>query len=146
MNTYQTTTLSKPTGDDRIPNSTFAYLRARNRHRLYSVIIDLFQKSGLTQAELARRSGKPPETICRWLATPGNLRIDSLSDLLFAIDGAGPIYGIDHPLDRPTRNMVRPEWLDASATELTKTAGKKFPPEKEVENSGRVNRVSLVPA
>ena len=114
MNTYPTTPPSEFTENERIPNGMFGYLRARNRHRLYSLIIEEFKKSGLSQAELARRSGKPPETICRWLATLGNIRVDSLSDLLFAISGAVPTYGLDYPLEKPARNDTRPEWLDQS--------------------------------
>lgn len=110
MNTSPTTSLSKPTGAEPIPKGTFGYLRSRNRHRLSTVIIREFKKSGLTQADLARRAGKPPETICRWLATPGNMRADSVSDLLFAISGAVPTYGLDYPLEQPARNDTQPEW------------------------------------
>ena len=111
MDTSPTTSLSKPTGAEPIPKGTLGYLRSRNRHRLSTVIIREFKKSGLTQADLARRAGKPPETICRWLATPGNMRADSLSDLLFSISGAVPTYGLDYPLERPARNDTQPEWF-----------------------------------
>lgn len=112
MTTLPTTSLSKPTGDDRIPKGTLGYFRERNRHRLYSLIIKEFKNSGLTQAELARRLGKSPEIVCRLLGTPGNIQADTLSDLLFAISGAQPTYGRQFPLDQPTRNDTRPHWLD----------------------------------
>lgn len=106
-----TTTLSKPIGADRIPKGTVGYFRARNRHRLYSLIIKEFKESGLTQADLARRLGKTPDIVCRLLATPGNIQTDTLSDLLFAISGAVPSYGTDYPLELPVRNDNRPDWL-----------------------------------
>lgn len=112
MTTYPTTTPFKPTGAERVPKGTFGYFRARNRHRLYSLIIKEFKKSGLTQAELARRLGKKPEIVCRLLATPGNLQADTFSDLLFAISGAQPAYGLSYPLDQSARNDTRPKWLD----------------------------------
>ena len=112
MNTYPTTTPFKPIGAERVPKGAFGYFRARNRHRLYSLIIKEFKKSGLTQADLARRLGKKPEIVCRLLATSGNLQADTLSDLLFAISGAQPTYGLSYPLDQLARNDTRPEWLD----------------------------------
>ena len=123
MTTYLITTPFKPTGAERIPKGTFGYFRARNRHRLYSLFIKEFKASGLTQADLARRLGKKPEIVCRLLATPGNLRADTLSDLLFAISGAQPTYGLNYPLDQPVRNDTRPEWLNQPSidTPLPKT-------------------------
>jgi transcriptional regulator with XRE-family HTH domain len=48
--------------------------------------IFLDEKSkGLTKATLARRLGKAPEQITRWLASPGNLRLDTVSDILLAM-------------------------------------------------------------
>lgn len=111
MNTYPTTTLSKPTDSEPVPIGTFGYLRSRNKHRLYSLVIREFKKSGLSQADLARRLGKKPDVVCRWLATPGNWQIDTVSDLLFAISGAVPRHELDFPLEKPQRNDNRPEWL-----------------------------------
>ena len=48
---------SEPSGSDRIQIGDFGYLRARNKHRLYTVVIDEFKRCGLSQADLARRLG-----------------------------------------------------------------------------------------
>lgn len=111
MNTSPITTLSKPSGANPIPIGTFGYLRSRNKHRLYSFVVSEFQKSGLSQADLARRLGKKPDVVCRWLASPGNWQIDTVSDLLFACSGAVPSYGLEFPLEQPARNDNRPLWL-----------------------------------
>ncbi len=111
MNTYPTTTLSKPSGSEPIPIGVFGYLRSRNKHRIYSLVMSEFQKSGLSHADLARRLGKKPDVVCRWLATPGNWQIDSVSDLVFAISGATVRYELDFPLDQSARNDTRPQWL-----------------------------------
>jgi len=62
------------------------------------------------------------------LATPGNLQADTLSELLFAISGAQPIYGLSYPLDQPARNDTHPKWLvddadDDAASEPTNATG-----------------------
>ena len=112
MSTSPTTMLSKPTGDEGVPKGTLGYFRARNRHRLYTLFVQEFKKSGLTQAQLSRRLGRKPEVVCRLLATPGNLRADTFSDLLFAISGAVPSYELTYPLEQPLANYARPDWLN----------------------------------
>lgn len=103
--------LSNPVGSTLIPLGTLGYFRGRNRWRIYEVVLREFQKSGLTQADLARRMGKRPEVVSRLLGAPGNWGLDTVSDLLFAISGGEPSYGVDHPLDEPARNDDRPHWL-----------------------------------
>lgn len=110
MNTSQTTTLSKPEDNKPIPVGSLGYFRARNRHRLYSLVIDEFERSGISQATLARRLRKSPEVICRWLGAPGNWRLDTISDLLFAIDGGESDYSVQYPLELAQRNDSVPEW------------------------------------
>jgi hypothetical protein len=73
-----------------------------------------FEKSGISQATLARRLGKNPDRICKLLAGPGNWRSTTASDLLFAISGAELKYSVSYPLDDSPRNFTTPEWLNAS--------------------------------
>ena len=115
MNTSQETAmLSKPTGADQIPLGTIWYFRARNRMRLYSLVMSEFKKSGLSQADLARRLGKKPDRICKTLAAPGNWTNDTPSDYLFAISGAEIKYELSYPLDGAPRNFTVPDWLDTT--------------------------------
>jgi transcriptional regulator with XRE-family HTH domain len=98
MSTSPTSTLFEPTGAVKIPFSTLAYFRARLKHRIYNLIIREFKKSGLSQADLGRRLNKKPAQLSRLLSGPGNLTVDTFSDLLFAISGAEPGLSIDYPL------------------------------------------------
>jgi hypothetical protein len=112
MNTYQPiVSLSEPAGDEPVPAGTAAYFHARNRGRIYEAVIQEFLRSGISQATLARRMSKRPEQINRLLGAPGNWTLDTVSDLLFAISGAEPVYGVQYPLREPPRNYRQPEWL-----------------------------------
>lgn len=139
MNIYPTTSLSKPTGAEPVPKGTFGYLRARNRHRIATLIIKEFKESGLSQVDLARRARKSPATICRWLATPGNMRADSLSDLLFAISGAVPTYGVDYPLEQPARNDTRPDWLIERQADKKSVDTSKSTAQREASSAAEAN-------
>src|SRR6476661_6562493 len=103
--------LSEPTGSERIAPAVFGYFQARNKHNAYDLVMDEFSQSGLSQADLARRLGKGTDLVCRLLGGPGNWTLDTLSDLMFAISGAVPVYDKDYPLKKPRRNQVGPEWL-----------------------------------
>jgi hypothetical protein len=76
-----------------------------------------FERSGLSQAELAGRMGKGADRVCRLLGAPGNWTLDTVSDLLFAISGSEAKYELSYPFEKPKRNLTRPEWLyDALGT------------------------------
>src|SRR5712691_4602407 len=91
MPTFQTQLLNEiKTGHDGppIPESKRVYFQERFRGRIFDFLIERFvreQRNGLTKAKLARRIGKPPEVINRWLGAPSNLTADSISDLLLGI-------------------------------------------------------------
>lgn len=119
MTISQTTSLSEPSGDQRIPSSTIAYFRARNRSRLYEFVVSAFEKSGISQATLARRMGKKPDVVSRLLSAPGNWEADTVSDLMFAISGGEARYAEARPLSAPKRNHDEPDWLNRSARSLS---------------------------
>lgn len=106
MSTSPTTFLSKPAVGQPVSPETFAYLRARAKRQAFDLVMKRFRTSGMTQAELGLRLGKKPDRVSRMLGGPGNWTIATLSDLLFAICGGVPVYGIDFPLDKPKRNHL----------------------------------------
>ena len=111
MTTSQKTfLLFEPEAENRISRSTLAYFQARNKHRIYDLVIDQFGKSGLSKASLARRLGKGTDQVSRWLGAPGNWTLDTLSDLLFAIIGGEAEYSVSFPLEKPKRNISQPDW------------------------------------
>lgn len=86
---------------------TRAYFQSRLKRRLYTLVLEKFrqaEKGGLTKAELARRIGKKPEVITRSLQTPGNWRIETVSDLLLGICGEELIASALSPLEASARN------------------------------------------
>jgi hypothetical protein len=111
VTTYQKTfSLFEPEAENRIPPSTLAYFQARNKHRAYDFVIGQFVKSRLSKASLSRRLGKGNDSVSRWLGAPGNWTLDTLSDLLFAINGGEPEYSVSFPLNKPQRNISQPDW------------------------------------
>lgn len=112
MSTYQDAQLCEPVSDEKIPTATLRYMRTRNQRRLYSLLMEEFEKCGITRAELARRLGKKhQDVISRWFAGPSNWRVDTISDLLFAMSGAEADFTIRYPLRDVLLNSNQPSWL-----------------------------------
>jgi hypothetical protein len=97
MSTSPFTGLPKPEGDQKVSSGTLAYVGARAQLRAYSLVIRELKDSGITQAQLAKRLGKAPEVISRMLSRPSNWEMKTFSQLLFAISGAVPAFGISRP-------------------------------------------------
>jgi hypothetical protein len=105
----------KPTDRCRLNVGELSYMRERNRARLYNLVIEEFQYSGISQAVLAGRLGKAPEVISRLLGSPGNWTQDTISDLLYAISGAEPRYDVGYPHEE-TPQIYRAPWLNDNTT------------------------------
>lgn len=69
-----------------ISGSKLAYFQARLNSRVHQLLLKLFRRleeeQDFTRRELASRIGRKPEQITRWLSYPGNLTLDTISDLL----------------------------------------------------------------
>jgi hypothetical protein len=82
---------SKPISPKRL-----AYYRRRFQNMFHRVILRVFREqqreTGLSQKELADRIGHRPEQINRWLGVPGNLTLNTISDLLL-----GMLVDLDEP-------------------------------------------------
>ena|SRR5690554_4229414 len=74
-------------------------MRKANRLALYDMLTATFQESAMTRTELARRLGKSPSQITRWLGAPGNMTLDAISDLTLALGGAALEFRIEKPED-----------------------------------------------
>lgn len=73
----------KPTPDQ------IAFFSRRLKNDLHGEVLrrylDEKKSRGLTKAELARRMGRDPAQITRWLAAPSNVEIDTISQLLLSM-------------------------------------------------------------
>ena len=114
MNMPQTSFLSEVLSGSAIPPGKRVYFQERLRNRLYSMVLSEFsaraKAEGLTQASVATRIQKRPEQVNRWLASPGNWTLDTVSDLLLAIAGSELNFSIA-PLDEAPRNQTSPYWF-----------------------------------
>jgi hypothetical protein len=76
---------------DRIPLRTLEFFRNRLRTQLFDLVVSEYTKqarAGFTKRDLARRISRRPEQITRWLGTPSNWTLETVSDLLLAISEA----------------------------------------------------------
>lgn len=116
MNTSQTATwLKRPEKHERTPRRAEAFIEARNRGQLHRLLLEEFVASGMSQSELARRTGKPRETISRVLGHPNNLEINTASKMLYAISGKALAFNAYDPLAPAagtSNHDHRPDWSD----------------------------------
>jgi len=103
--------LSKPRNGDEISLYSLGFVRARNKNKIHSLLLEALHKSGLTKSDLAKRLNKRPEQITRWLSEPGNLTLDTLSDLVFALRGDFIKVSFEDALSKEKSNQRVPDWL-----------------------------------
>jgi hypothetical protein len=97
-----------------IPEAKRAYFQARLRNRLFNLILQKFlqeQQSGLTKAALARRIGKTPDVVNRWLGAPSNLTLDTVSDLLLGIGAEELKLETSSVLNQSPTNFFHSDWI-----------------------------------
>jgi len=118
MTTYQPMSLIfESLTADRISEGTLAYFRERFKNKLHAVVLQQFieQESarGMSKADIARKLGKDPAQVTRWLKTPGNITINSVSDLLLAL-GAEPHIDCHRLIDHDAESDRLPDWFSDS--------------------------------
>jgi hypothetical protein len=112
MTTSQNPFLSEILSGQFIPSGKRAYFQERLRNRIYSLILEEFvhknEVENLTQKTLANRIGKGPDQINRWLSSPGNWTIDTISDILLGISGSELTLSITKIADQLPINLYEP--------------------------------------
>ena len=101
---------ANPNSRKGVSDAELAYAREYFRNMIFGELISAFDRAAsadatFTRAELARRSQKRPEQITRWMASPGNMTIDVLSDLMFAM-GTDPSSILRQPSPATASNAV----------------------------------------
>lgn len=120
MNTSQTQFFSELAAGHAgppIPEAKRVYFQTRLRNRVFNFILKKFleeQGKGLTKAALARRIGKTPDIVNRWLGGPGNLTIDTISDLMLGIAAEELKLTSESPLNQSPVNYRHADWIKGS--------------------------------
>lgn len=117
----QQSPLSRPVDGASVPEETLGYVHGRSRSNAANMLLKAFRESGLTKVEVASRLGKKPEQITRWLGSANNLTIDTISSLLFAINGNGVGFHEDDFLSAAVRNQQGPAWFTEPRTEFDRS-------------------------
>ncbi len=67
-----------------------AYYRTRYKNRVHAAllafVVEEMKRLGLNQKQIAERIDREPAQLSRWLSKPSNLCLESISDLLLALD------------------------------------------------------------
>lgn len=88
------------------------YFRQRFKNRVFANLQSFFasecDRNGITKKDIALRLRKDPSQITRWLSSPSNLTIDTLSDLLFAMEAEANPPEIVSLRDRRQSNYMNP--------------------------------------
>lgn len=98
MTTYQPQ-LRKALSERVIPAFWLGYFREAYREQINSQLIELCAaaaaaRGGVSRKDIAEKIGRRPEQVTRWLASPGNLESDTVSDLALAF-GCRPIVRLE---------------------------------------------------
>ena len=104
---------------------TLAYFRGRLMNRIHALVLEDFTKleneKKITKADLARRIGREPAQITRWLGSPGNWTIETWSDLMLGM-GHEPSIAVSN-LKEVTKQDASPAQEIANAPSAQSVPG-----------------------
>src|SRR5690349_20959525 len=109
MTTSQTSFLSEVLRGEAIPSSKLAYFRGRLANRIHELVLQEFARQEaqgrISRAELARRIDRKPEQVTRWLGSPGNWTLETVSDLLLGMQaelsvGITSLSDVSRPMEK----------------------------------------------
>jgi hypothetical protein len=88
------------------------YYRRRFQNRVFGKLLDFItaeaQRDHITKKEMAERLGKDPGHLSRLLSQPSNLTLDTISDILLALDAEAEPPEPVRFSDRRPPNYVHP--------------------------------------
>lgn len=120
-----------------IPVGKRSYFQERLRIRVFNFLLSKFlqaQKKGLNKNVLAKRIGRPPEVINRWLGAPSNLTLDTISDLLLGISAEELELDASSPIGRVADNYSHFDELASLAQAASAMANADLTPSQSSNN------------
>lgn len=88
------------------------YYRRRFLNRVFSELAKYFsdeaEKNGATKSKIAKRLDVDPSQITRWFSGPSNLTLESISDILLALDAEAEPFKIVPFRERTNPNYAHP--------------------------------------
>jgi transcriptional regulator with XRE-family HTH domain len=87
------------------------YYRQRTKNRVFEALTSFFadeaERRGISKKEIAESLRRDPAQISRWLSSPSNLTLDTISDLLLSLE-AEMDYSVAKFHDRSIPNEMHP--------------------------------------
>lgn len=93
MTTYQEQ-IQKAVDGEVIPQFWMGYFREAFREEVNDALVELCGSADMSKAALSRKIGRRPEQVSRWLNSPSNLEIDTVSDFALAF-GLRPVLKLE---------------------------------------------------
>ena len=111
-------------GSGKIRARELAYFRQRLKNRVFGEMTAFFaeeaERSGITKRVLVDKLNRDPAQITRWLMVPSNLTLETISDLLLALE-AEVDCRIVRFADRPKANEIHPYVASVRGEEASQT-------------------------
>jgi len=103
------------------------YYRQRFKNRVFARIISFFaeeaERTGISKKDIAQKLKRDPAQITRWLSSPSNLTLETISDILLALDSEPEPLKIVRFQDRAKRNYFHPLIAKAIGVQLDAPKG-----------------------
>lgn len=104
--------------DSPIPERELHYFRQRLKNHAFEEVVtfcaEQARRQGVTRKDIAARLRKDPAQITRWLNAPSNLTLETLSDLLRALNAELELRVVGFA-DKPKPNLIHPLMREALA-------------------------------
>jgi hypothetical protein len=101
------------------------YYRQRMKNRVFTELASFFAteaaQNHLTKREIANRLQCDPSLVTRWLSAPGNVTLETISDLLLALDAEMDVKAVRFK-DRTKPNYAHSLIVELAAPQIERTA------------------------